>query len=197
MNTRILLALPALAGVALGLAPVAALAQATSAAESSCMMAVNSHYDGRVNNLEVVQSEFSQANSVVIVEADGERWRCLASNDGEVEELTLEQGRGHHEAAHGGHAGGSDDRYESDCGVMVDGQDYSYRCEVTDHYRDGRKVGTTLAMPDQTIKMEWHQGNRVTLLFEGMNPQEGTFSHSEGEYDIVFEGKTYYYFDRR
>ena len=69
------------------------LAQATSAAKSACMTAVNSRYGGRVKNLNVVHSEFSQAASEVIVEADGERWRCLSSNDGEVEELRLQHGK--------------------------------------------------------------------------------------------------------
>jgi len=61
---------------------------ATSAAETACMVAVNSNYGGRVNNLHVVKSEFSQANSEVILSADGERWRCLASNNGNVEDLS-------------------------------------------------------------------------------------------------------------
>jgi len=63
--------------------------QATSAAESACMAAVNSQYGGKERGLRVVRSEFSQANSEVIVEANGERWRCLASNDGNVEDLSL------------------------------------------------------------------------------------------------------------
>jgi len=198
MNTRFLTVLPALAGVALTLGTADAMAQATSAAESACMAAVNSQYGGRERTLEVVHSEFSQANSLVIVEADGERWRCLASNDGEVEDLSIEQGHasgsGHAESHHGG---GETDSFSAECGVLVGGDNYNYRCDVTDHYRDGRKVRTTLGMPEQTIEIEWHHGNRVTLLFEGMTPQEATFSHSEGEYDIFFEDKTYYYYDQR
>ena len=66
--------------------------EATSAAETACMVAANSEYGGRVRNLQVVSSEFSQANSTVILNADGERWRCLVSNDGSViEELTRQR----------------------------------------------------------------------------------------------------------
>lgn len=56
---------------------------------TACMMAVNSNYGGNVNNLDVVSSEFSQANSEVVLNADGERWRCLVSNDGEVQDLSV------------------------------------------------------------------------------------------------------------
>jgi uncharacterized alpha-E superfamily protein len=44
----------------------------------------------------VTSSEFSQANSVVMMKAGGvrggtstETWKCLVSNDGTVEELTV------------------------------------------------------------------------------------------------------------
>ena len=72
--------------------------QASSAAESACMVKVNSNYGGNVRSVNVVSSEFSQANSEVIVEAVGvrggstsERWRCLVSNDGKVQDLSVVQ----------------------------------------------------------------------------------------------------------
>jgi starvation-inducible outer membrane lipoprotein len=78
-----------------GQAPTASR-QATSAAESACMTAVNSNYGGKVKTVQVASSEFSQANSVVMVEAIGvrggstsERWRCLVSNDGKVQDLSV------------------------------------------------------------------------------------------------------------
>ena len=74
------------------------LREASNAAESACMAAVNSQYGGNVKTVSVASSEFSQANSVVMVNAAGvrggsmsERWRCLVSNDGNVEELTVVQ----------------------------------------------------------------------------------------------------------
>jgi hypothetical protein len=72
----------------------------SSAATSACMMAVNGNYGGNVRDLRVVRSEWSQANSEVIMEAIGvrggsqtERWRCLVSNEGNVQELSVLSGR--------------------------------------------------------------------------------------------------------
>lgn len=72
--------------------------QATSAAESACMEAVNASYGGKVDTVRVVRSEFSQANSEVMVDAVGvrggsqtEHWRCLSSNDGKVQDLSVAQ----------------------------------------------------------------------------------------------------------
>ena len=76
----------------------AATHQAPGAAESACMTAVNSRYAGRVKRVQVASSEFSQANSTVMVDAIGvrgssqfERWRCLVSNDGQVADLSVVQ----------------------------------------------------------------------------------------------------------
>jgi hypothetical protein len=71
---------------------------ASGAAETACMTAVNSNYGGNVRELRVVSSEFSQANSMVMLDAVGvrggsqtERWRCLTSEAGEIAELTVVQ----------------------------------------------------------------------------------------------------------
>lgn len=62
-------------------------AEVSPAAQSSCMAAVNNQYGGSVRDLKIVSSEFSQANSVVMVKAIGirgsnqsENWKCLVSN---------------------------------------------------------------------------------------------------------------------
>ena len=62
------------------------------------MAKINSNYGGKVDTLKVVRSEFSQANTEVIVDAVGvrgenktERWRCLSSNDGKVADLSIVQ----------------------------------------------------------------------------------------------------------
>ena len=80
-----------------GQAPTASRG-ATSAAESACMAAVNRNYGGKVKTVQVASSEFSQANSLVMVDAIGvrgssqtERWRCLVSNDGKVQDLSVPQ----------------------------------------------------------------------------------------------------------
>jgi hypothetical protein len=54
------------------------------------MAAVDRNYGGDAS-LSIVNSDFSQAGTVVIIEANGERWRCLASNDGKVEELRVQE----------------------------------------------------------------------------------------------------------
>jgi hypothetical protein len=38
-------------------------AKASSAAETACMVAVNDNYGGKVKNLDIVSSEFSQAGA--------------------------------------------------------------------------------------------------------------------------------------
>jgi len=70
--------------------------QATSAAETACMTAVNGNYGGKVDDLKVIRSEYSEANSEVVLDAVGvrggpttERWRCLSSNSGKVEDLRV------------------------------------------------------------------------------------------------------------
>lgn len=68
----------------------------SEAAKSACMQAVNSQYGGNVRDLKVTRSEFSQANSEVIIKAIGvrggssnENWRCLVSNSGKVQDLSV------------------------------------------------------------------------------------------------------------
>lgn len=58
--------------------------------------AVNSQDGGNVRELKLVSSQFSQANSEVIVKAIGvrggptkEKWRCLVSNSGKVQDLSV------------------------------------------------------------------------------------------------------------
>jgi len=73
-----------------------ASSEVSSAAKSACMASVNKQYAGNVRDLKVVSSEFSQANSVVMVKAIGvrggsasEQWKCLVSNSGKVQELSV------------------------------------------------------------------------------------------------------------
>ena len=76
---------------ALTLAAPASFAQVPANAKTACMVAVNKNYGGKVKTLDVVSSEFSQANSEVILNADGQRWRCLVSNDGTVQDLSVQE----------------------------------------------------------------------------------------------------------
>jgi hypothetical protein len=62
--------------------------QGVGAAETACTVAVDRQLGGRAKSLRVLSSESSRGGSTVIVAADGEHWRCLASDDGEVTELS-------------------------------------------------------------------------------------------------------------
>jgi hypothetical protein len=60
------------------------------------MAAVNAQYGGKIDTLKVIRSEYSEANSLVMVAASRtggktELWHCLSSNDGEVADLSLAQ----------------------------------------------------------------------------------------------------------
>jgi len=74
-------------------------AEVSAAAQSACMAAVNNQYGGSVRDLKIATTEFSQANSVVTIKAIGirggsqsENWKCLVSNRGSVEELSVISG---------------------------------------------------------------------------------------------------------
>ena len=69
--------------------PEPAMREAGSTAESACMVAVNNNYGGKVGDIVVTSSEFSQANSLVMMKAGGETWKCLVSNDGVVQDLSV------------------------------------------------------------------------------------------------------------
>jgi len=74
------------------------LREASNTAETACLSAVNAQYAGNVNTVKVASSEYSEANSLVMVDAVGvrggsntEHWRCLVSSDGKVQDLSLPQ----------------------------------------------------------------------------------------------------------
>ncbi len=89
------------AGLALAIVATADLharsqSQVSENAKTACMIAVNTQYDGKVDDLKVISSEWSQANSTVMIKAIGvrggsgsERWRCLVSSDGTVQDLSV------------------------------------------------------------------------------------------------------------
>jgi hypothetical protein len=97
-------------------------------------------------------------------------------------------------ASGGGSTDERQDPFDTVCGVIVDNQDYAYRCGATDFYSGGRKAPTELGYPDQVIQLTWHSDSRVSLQFEGMVAKDARYSTSEGETNWAFEGKTDYYF---
>ena len=66
-----------------------ALRSGTPEAEAACVDAVNTNYGSAVSS--VTSSEFSEAGTSVMLTAEGETWRCLASNDGNVEEVSVQE----------------------------------------------------------------------------------------------------------
>ena len=105
------------------------------------MVAVNDNYGGNVRNLDIVSSEFSQANSVVIMNADGQRWRCLVSNDGQVEELTVQESSGSGNAGYNpgsGYGFSMSGRTSGHCkliNVSAGSQIYNGRCSISETNR--------------------------------------------------------------
>ncbi|MEA3548178.1 MAG: hypothetical protein U9R66_11015 [Thermodesulfobacteriota bacterium] len=89
------------------------------------------------------------------------------------------------------------DKFETICGVMVDGQSYRYRCKVVDIYRENRKIKTVLHFPDQTMKLEWQPHNEVLIRQEGMQDQYTRYSTSEGETNFRLERNTYFYISNK
>jgi len=102
------------------------------------MMAVNNNYGGNVRNLDIVSSEFSQANSEVVINADGERWRCLVSDDGQVQELTVQESQGSNDSGYSSNSGGGFDLSGRTLGhckfiyVEVGQQLYNGRCSISE-----------------------------------------------------------------
>ncbi|MCB1826572.1 MAG: hypothetical protein KDJ54_19135 [Candidatus Competibacteraceae bacterium] len=94
-------------------------------------------------------------------------------------------------------SGASGGRFATVCGVIVGGKHYRYKCRVEGAAPGGRGR-TILHYPDQTITLNWHGGRRVSVIFEGMKPQQTTYNTSEDTTQFVFEDKTYFYIsDRR
>ncbi len=74
--------------------------------------------------------------------------------------------------------------FETVCGVIVDGQNYRYLCEVSEQYNGDNKVKTTLRYPDIELQLTWKPDNQVTIDTTGASSIEATYSTSEGETDI-------------
>ena len=92
----------------------------------------------------------------------------------------------------GGYSNG-EDRFDTVCGVIVNGETHRYRCTAVDFFENGRVVKTALHYPDMNLRAVWRSGNEVELHFEGMTPQWARYSRSGDETDIYYENKTYFY----
>ncbi len=145
-----------------------------------------------------------QADSVYSYWQEQENGQCVVvrTTDGRYASIAYAmasscQGGGSQAAPHYEENYDRKDEFETVCGVMVDGEDYSYKCKAMDFYSGSKKIRTALHYPDQVIRLTWKSGNQVVLHFEGMTPQHAASSTSEGETNFIFEGKTYYYFSNK
>ena len=69
--------------------PAASSSTVSQAAIDACLAAVKAQTSG--GDLDVLSTEFSEANSVVMIGVGPERapWKCLVSNDGQVAEMSF------------------------------------------------------------------------------------------------------------
>ncbi|MGW8370142.1 MAG: hypothetical protein ACWGPN_15870 [Gammaproteobacteria bacterium] len=82
------------------------------------------------------------------------------------------------------------------CGVIRDGETYRYRCQAKETNEDGRRE-TVLRFPDNEMTFVWLSDSAVTIEREGLVPEAGTFSTSEGETDVFTDEMTYFYISDR
>jgi len=87
--------------------------------------------------------------------------------------------------------------FQTVCGVIVDSKTYRYLCQVTDINGDKGIGQTALRFPDNELQLVWGEGNKVRVQPQGVTPEDATYSTSEGETDIFFDGKTYFYYSDR
>lgn len=82
----------ALAGCEDTMSTSEAMMDGTGAAQNACIAAVNERnvVGAGGTGASVTGAEFSEAGSrVMLIDGDGTRWNCLASNSGAVEELNI------------------------------------------------------------------------------------------------------------
>lgn len=96
-------------------------------------------------------------------------------------------------SSHGGGDSDRQDKFESVCGVIVDGQNYRYRCRVVNFYQGGQIVKTALHYPDINMRLVWKSGDQAVVHMEGTKPYHVSYSTSEGETNFQMDGKTYFY----
>ena len=89
------------------------------------------------------------------------------------------------------------DKFQTICGVMVDGQSYSYRCKVVDVYHGDRKIKTVLHFPDQTMQLQWQPNNELLIRQKGMQDRSTRYSTSEGETNFRLDRNTYFYISNK
>ncbi len=136
-----------------------ALAQDTRAAERDCIDTVERDYRPR-GSLRVVHSEWAQAGTQVIVEAGGQRWTCMADDEGDV--WNVSGGGGSSSSSHHG--------YDDDDGGYGGGvtlyKDTEFRGTSETFHDDVSYLGNTRIGNDQASSIRVSGGCRATLFYD-------------------------------
>ncbi len=85
-RTLMVLAATAALGACVETEETVALRSGSAEAEFACAQAVNSNFGRAVAT--VTSSQFSEANTIVMLTAEGQTFRCLTSDNGVVAEVT-------------------------------------------------------------------------------------------------------------
>jgi hypothetical protein len=132
-------------------------ALAASDAETACLDAVERQYRDQNTWLQIVDSEYSYPNVVVIIDTEEERWRCVASTDG----LKVELSRTQNGSAYGRWAGQSQPANQRQ-GVTLY-RDNNYRGASELFYEDTPRMKGTRIGNDALSSIRVPHGCKVIL----------------------------------
>jgi len=82
------------------------------------------------------------------------------------------------------------------CGVTQDAKKYRFRCTV-EGVTTGAPGETVLHFPDNTVKLKWLGADKASATFEGMYPQDVSYTTTEGITRFTFEDRPYFYVSDR
>ena len=137
---------------------VATTVMARNAAENGCLDAVQREYRSHTS-LRVVDTNFSQAATEVIVDAEGERWSCIVWSDGRVQNLHRIGGQSRNSYSYNY----DNDRYNYAHGVTLY-HDYDYRGGSEVISGDVSDMSSTRIGNDSVSSIRVPRGCHVTLF---------------------------------
>jgi len=148
----------AILSVALLTPGIATTSMASNAAERGCLDAVQREYRDN-KHLRVVDTNFSQAATEVIVDAGGVRWSCIVWSDGRVQKLQRVGGQSNPSYGHNY----DNDRYDHSHGVTLY-RDYDYRGSSEVISTDIRDMSSTRIGNDSVSSLRVPRGCHVVLF---------------------------------
>lgn len=126
--------------------------------------------------------------------------RCLSvrTEDGRYAAIVFTPDADCQAAPGGGSAGatgGSEDSFDTVCGIEVGGQTYRYRCHLHNQGcapGGGGPCRTTVTMPDNEYVITWHKNDEIDVTFAGMAPKRSKSSFQHGQTRFQFEDKVFF-----